>query len=393
MSAQEPTPDLPPTSRPSSPPSAPPFAPPVSPGDTGGPAAPAAPAGWSGAPAVPTLPPLPERPPVPYHHGLRDTGGPWRGIVAILLGAVAFFGFSLVFGGIAFAIEAFRGRIDLEDPASLTTMTPIILLATNLSLAALIPVSMLLQRWLFGVRMGALSSIAGRFRWRWLGRVALVMVPVFLVYIGVTFALDPSGEIRVDGEVVTFLAIVLLTTPLQSAGEEYGFRGLVQRSAGSWFRSTRVALVVGAILSSALFALAHLAEDPWLIAYYFVFGIAATISARLTGGLEAPVLIHALNNTLLFIPTVLLGQMSESFDRSAGTGGPFMLLPMAVVLGSALLTGWWARRHRVETTAPRPLTAKEVRREQERAWWEQERQRQASLAAWPAPTDPGTPRA
>ena len=57
-------------------------------------------------------------------------------------------------------------------------------------------------------------------------------------------ALDPSGEIRVDGEVVTYLAIVLLTTPLQSAGEEYGFRGLVQRSAGSWFRSTRVALVV-----------------------------------------------------------------------------------------------------------------------------------------------------
>ncbi|MFT2710521.1 MULTISPECIES: CPBP family intramembrane glutamic endopeptidase [Clavibacter] len=344
-------------------------------------------------PAPPALPPLPERPPVPYHHGLRDTGGPWRGVVALVLGAVAFFVLSLVFGLVAFGIEFATGRLDASDASSLETMTPVIMLATNLSLAALIPVSMLLQRWLFGVRMGTLSSVVGRFRWRWLGRVALVIAPVFLVYIAVTFALDPTGEIRVDGEVVAFLVIVLLTTPLQSAGEEYGFRGLVQRSVGSWFRDTRVALVVGAIVASSLFALAHLAEDPWLIAYYFVFGISATISARLTGGLEAPVLIHALNNTLLFIPTALLGQMSESLDRSDGTGGPFMILPMAVVLGSALLTGWWARRHRVETVAPRPLTAKEQLQERQRAWWDEERRRQETIAAWPAPTGPAAPSA
>ncbi|WP_080754857.1 CPBP family intramembrane glutamic endopeptidase [Clavibacter michiganensis] len=388
MSAQEPTtPDLTPTP-------GPPVAPPVVPGAPAAPGIPSA-AATPGAPGPfpPELPPLPERPAVPYHHGLRDTGGPWRGILAIVLGSVAFLVLSVVFGGVAILIGVLTGSMDPADEASLTTMTPVLLLATNLSLAALIPVSMLLQRWLFGVRMGAMSSLVGRFRWRWLGRAALVMAPVFLLYIGVSFALDPSGEIRLDGEVGLYLAIVLLTTPLQSAGEEYGFRGLVQRSAGSWFRSTRVALVVGAILSSSLFALAHLAEDPWLIAYYFVFGLAATTSARLTGGLEAPVLLHALNNTLLFIPTVLLGQMSESFDRSAGTGGPFMLLPMAVMLGSALLTGWLARRQRVRTLAPRPLTAKEERREQERDWWERERQRQAMLAAWPAPTGPGTPPA
>ncbi|OUE27104.1 CPBP family intramembrane glutamic endopeptidase [Clavibacter michiganensis] len=385
MSAQEPTvPDPAPAP-------GPPVAPPVVPGAPAAPAASAMPG--APTPFPPALPPLPERPPVPYHHGLRDAGGPWRGILALVLFGVAFLVLSLVFGGAAILIEILTGRMDPADEASLTTMTPIVLLATNLSLAALIPVSMLLQRWLFGVRMGAMSSIAGRFRWRWFGRAALVMVPVFLVYIGVTFALDPSGEVRFDGEVVLYLAIVLLTTPLQSAGEEYGFRGLIQRSVGSWFRNASVALVVGAVVSGSLFALAHFAADPWLIAYYFVFGLSATLSARLTGGLEAPVLIHALNNTLLFIPTVILGQMSQSFDRSAGTGGPFMLLPMAVVLGSALLTGWWARRRRVETLAPRPLTAKEERRERERAWWEQERQRQASLAAWPAPTAPGTPSA
>ena len=405
MSAPEPTtpaqPPMPGAAAESTPPwaargaagSTPTWAAPGAAGSTPATPAPSGSAPGSPVPGPPALPPLPERPPVPYHHGLRDTGGPWRGIVALVLGGIAFFVLSLVFGVVAFGIEFATGRLDPSDASSLTTMTPVILAATNLSLAALIPVSMLLQRWLFGVRMGALSSIAGRFRWRWLGRVALVLVPVFVVYIVVSFLLDPSGEVRVDGEVIAFLVIVLLTTPLQSAGEEYGFRGLVQRSVGSWFRDTRVALVVGAILSSSLFALAHLAADPWLIAYYFVFGLSATISARLTGGLEAPVLMHALNNTLLFIPTALLGQMSESMDRSDGTGGPFMILPMAVMLGSALLTGWWARRHRVATTAPRPLTAPEERRERERAWWDAERRRQETLAAWPAPTGPAAPPA
>jgi hypothetical protein len=202
--------------------------------------------------------------------------------------------------------------------------------------------------------MRSLFSVTGRFRWRWTGRLALVIVPVWAVYIGASFLLDPLQPVVIDGTTLLLLAVVVLTTPLQSAGEEFGFRGLVQRSAGSWFRSPRTAFVVSTVVSAGIFTAAHVAADPWLIAYYFVFGVSASLAARATGGLEAPVLVHVVNNVLLLVPVVLMGQMEQSFDRGVGAGGPFMLFPMAVCLAAAAISAWWGRRHGVVARAPRP---------------------------------------
>jgi hypothetical protein len=152
------------------------------------------------------------------------------------------------------------------------------------------------------------------------------------------------------------LVVVLLTTPLQSAGEEFGARGLIQRSVGSWFGNPVAAFVVGTIVSGAVFASAHVAGDGWLIAYYFVFGASASLAARGTGGLEAPVLVHATNNVLLFIPTALMGQTDQVFQREAGVGSAFMLIPMAMCLAAALFSIWWGRRSGVITEAPMPPT-------------------------------------
>jgi catechol 2,3-dioxygenase-like lactoylglutathione lyase family enzyme len=146
--------------------------------------------------------------------------------------------------------------------------------------------------------------------------------------------------------------VVVLTTPLQAAGEEFGFRGLVQRSAGSWFRNPTTAFVVSTLISGAAFGAAHFAADPWLIAYYFLFGVSASIAARLTGGLEAPILVHVVNNVLIFVPAALLGQLDAGIDRSEGAGGPFILLPIAMVLTAAALSGWWARRNGITVRAP-----------------------------------------
>jgi membrane protease YdiL (CAAX protease family) len=213
---------------------------------------------------------------------------------------------------------------------------------------------MLLQWVFFGVRPRWILSVVGRFRWRWLGRLALVIVPVWAVYVGATFLLGPAGELRVDATALALLAVVVLTTPLQAAGEEVGLRGLVQRSVGSWFAGPRLAFAVSTAVSALVFGALHFAGDPWLIAYYVLFGVAMSIAAHRTGGLEAPILIHATNNTLLFLPAVLFGQLAEGIDRSAGAGGPFILVPMLVVLLGAFLASRLARRARVAVTAPRP---------------------------------------
>lgn len=290
-----------------------------------------------------------------YDHALRVAPAWWRGATAIVLMVVGFLLFSFVIGGIGIAVDLATGAYTLEQLArGEFTLTPWSMLANNLALAALWPLSMLLQWWLFGVRPGWMSSVEGRFRWRWVGRLALVIVPVWAVYVGLSLLLSPMEPIVLDGTVIAMVVVVLLTTPLQSAGEEFGARGLIQRSVGSWFASPWIAFVVGAIVSGAVFASAHFAGDPWLIAYYFVFGVSLSFAARGTGGLEAPVLIHATNNVLLLVPTALMSQTDAVFEREAGVAGPFMLIPMALCVAAALFSTWWAKRNRVTTTAPPP---------------------------------------
>lgn len=290
-----------------------------------------------------------------YDHALRAAPAWWRGAVALLLLVVGFLILSLVFGLLAFVIDIATGAYTLEDVANgLITLTPATMLGNNLSLAALIPVSMLIQWAVFGVRPRWLSSVQGWFRWRWLGRLALIIVPVWIVYVGVSLLLSPLDPIVVDGTMIAMLAIVILTTPLQSAGEEYGARGLIQRSVGSWFRRPVAAFIVGTVISGAVFASVHFAGDPWLIAYYFVFGASMSLAARGTGGLEAPVLIHATNNVLLLIPTALMSQTDQVFERGEGAGGPFMLLPMALCVAAALVSTWWGRRNGIVAVAPLP---------------------------------------
>jgi membrane protease YdiL (CAAX protease family) len=294
-------------------------------------------------------------PVVTYDHALRVAPAWWRGALAILALVAAYFLVSFLFSILGVLFDVLTGQYGFDDLATgLSTLTPALMLANNLALAALWPIAMLLQWALFGVRPRWLSSVEGRFRWRWFGRLAMVIVPVWVVYVGVSVALGPIEPVAFTGTVVAMLLVVLLTTPLQSAGEEFAARGLIQRSVGSWFGNATAAFVVGTIVSGALFASAHVAGDVWLIAYYFVFGASASFAARGTGGLEAPVLVHVTNNVLLLIPTALMSQTDQVFERDAGTAGPFMLLPMALCVGAALFSTRWARRHGVTTKAPLP---------------------------------------
>jgi len=291
-----------------------------------------------------------------YHDFLRlGAHSWWRGALAITSFIAAYLVVSGILSAIAIFIDLGSGRLHLDDVmTNQLTLSPALMLANNLSLAAMIPVAMLLQWAIFGIRPGSLSSVAGRFRRRWMLRSALVIVPIWVVYVGSTFLLEPVGQIELSADAIALLLIVLLTTPLQSAGEEYGARGLLNRAAASWTSNPRIGFVLGAAVSSALFAAAHVAGDPWLIAYYIVFGVALCAVSTATGGLEAAVLIHAMNNLLLLVPTVLAGQQDSIFERGEGTGGPFMLIPMAVLAIAAAIVIWWARRSNVQAVGSLP---------------------------------------
>ncbi|SEQ16438.1 CPBP family intramembrane glutamic endopeptidase [Microlunatus flavus] len=299
--------------------------------------------------------------PVAYPQMLRTPRSSWvRGLLMIVSFVAAYLLVSTVLQGAAIGWDVARGSVSLNDVLAMRLdLTPTLLLAVNLSNAAAIPLSMLLQRAFFGQRGRWLSSVTGRFRWRVLGRASLVALPFWLAYLAITLVAAPESVRAPSGTYLALLVIVVLTTPLQAAGEEFGARGLITRGAGSWCASPRLALLVGTLLSGAVFTLAHGAGDPWLIAFYFAFAVVLSLLTWRTGGLEVAVLLHTFNNLVAFGSLVLMQQdTSTVFDRGAGSAGPSVLLPGVILLLSAGALWAWASRTGLQRTyVPGPASA------------------------------------
>ncbi|WP_017590616.1 CPBP family intramembrane glutamic endopeptidase [Nocardiopsis ganjiahuensis] len=309
-------------------------------------------------PVHPPVPPVPPRAaaqrrrgprPVPpgreYHEVLTtDKRQIWRGIAALVLLMGGMLVFAFAFTIIGFAIDAATGRGNIF--AGEFEITPVNQAAGLLGLALLMPWSMLIQRWLYGVKGASLHSVLSLFRPEVFGRSLLVILPIWVVYMTVFTFLSPYEQTDwLYSDLVLMFAVVMLVTPLQSAGEEYGFRGLAFRVAASWGRGPRAALILGVVVSSLLFMVAHIAFDPWLNLYYFVFGATLALISWRTGGLELAVVIHAVNNTVAFLLVLATHtDLAEGMDRSAGVGSPVMLLP-CVILVVITAVVWFRTRH------------------------------------------------
>ncbi|UER53884.1 CPBP family intramembrane metalloprotease [Kineosporiaceae bacterium SCSIO 59966] len=274
--------------------------------------------------------------PRPYHQVLRGPAHRWwrpllglgvvlAGLAVILLGTLA-----------VTVVAAAVGAVRLEDPADALDEWWV-LLVTNVGLAALIPVSALAVLAGHGWRPGFLSSVEGRLRWRWLLVCAAVSAVVLVGGTAVLWGVGgvPSG--RGGEDVVLLLAVVLLTTPLQAAGEEYLFRGWLTQAVGSWLRGPVVSAVVAALVSASLFALAHGAQNAWLFTDRFAFGLLGSYLVWRTGGLEAAIAVHALNNVVVLVPTVLTGGLADALSVTSAPALPVLLdLAVMAVTGVAL---------------------------------------------------------
>ena len=124
------------------------------------------------------------------------------------------------------------------------------------------------------------------------------------------------------------------------------------RAAASFFKNRTLGLLVGLVFSSCLFMLAHGAGDPWLNLFYFCFGAIACIMTWRTGGLEAAIAMHAVNN-LLSEASLPFSDISDMFNREAGTADASVLIGVVVPLIGLALVEWQARRQQIiRATAP-----------------------------------------
>ncbi|QGF24976.1 CPBP family intramembrane glutamic endopeptidase [Raineyella fluvialis] len=229
---------------------------------------------------------------------------------------------------------------------------PGLFIGNNVGLALLIPLAILVNRAFFGQSAGWLSSVAGRFRWRWLGWSVLVVGVPLVLLLGIETLIE--GGLPAPPwppSVWTMLALTLLTTPLQAAGEEWAFRGLVPRCVAAMVPGARLGAALGVVVSSLLFVLAHSAADPWLNVFYFLFALIQSALVWRTGGLESAVVLHAVNNLAALVPVVLTGDYSAIGDRGAGTGSAASLVPIVLITGLVFLADLVRRRRGVVRTA------------------------------------------
>jgi uncharacterized protein len=274
-----------------------------------------------------------------YVQALRDQSTLWRALVAVVagLGALGLF-FLVLFLPLGDFLDGVIGRQSLSPNEPSLTIG--LWVAGNLGLAALIAVSIGLERLLYGRRAPRLHSITGRFRWRLLGRLALVLTPVWVIF-AVVLLLLMQRPLVVTGNTIPLLLLVLATVPLQAAGEEYLYRGLISRAVGSQFTKLRIAIVAALGISGLLFVLSHGNADPWTNTFYVSAAVGLSLAAHVSQGLEAPALIHALINVSFFVPLVL----TDSLDRFGAPQVPsVVLLATGLVLTMPLLMGLVLRR-------------------------------------------------
>jgi uncharacterized protein len=243
-------------------------------------------------------------------------------------------------------------------------VTPLALAYLNVAIAAMIPVTWLLMRALHGLRPRWLASVAPRIRWRWLAAcfgLAMASLVVTLMVAALLPARAEGAELGGGLNDFTsttrdFLLIIALLTPLQAAGEEYVFRGYLTQAFGGLVRTPWLAVLGPALL----FALAHGAQDPPVFFDRFAFGVVSGLLVILTGGLEAGIAMHVLNNFLAFGVALAFGEMATVLNP---TGGTWWSLPVTLTqslsfLGLTVLvaraTGLQTRTERLVLEAPGP---------------------------------------
>ena len=157
---------------------------------------------------------------------------------------------------------------------------------------------------------------------------------------------EMSGQLNDFTETTrNFLLVVLLLTPLQAAGEEYAFRGYLTQAFGGLFGRAWAAVLLPALL----FALAHGSQSAPIFFDRFAFGVVAGLLVVLTGGLEAGIAMHVLNNWLAFGLALAFGDMASTLNPTGGSWWtiPVTLTQSLVYLGLVLLV---ARRRGLRTT-------------------------------------------
>ncbi|WP_229068633.1 CPBP family intramembrane glutamic endopeptidase [Actinoplanes sp. DH11] len=298
---------------------------------------------------------IPPPPATAYHRLARTAAHRWwrlvLGAVFIVVGAVVL---ALVLA-VSFGVAAdLTGQpLDADGMSAFGALGE--LASGFLTIAALLPLTMLAARWIQRRPAGTLSSVTGRLRWGWL----LTCLPIAFLAI-VVFLAASSAVSAVTGEdlglgdplagwgpFATSMLVLLLVVPAQAAAEEYLSRGWLLQGVGVWFRSPWIPIAVQALVFAAL----HGWGTPWGFADLLVFGVITGWLTVRTGGLEAAIVLHVMNNLLSTTIAAAYGDLAVD-ESAADMPWQMAAIDLPVLLAYAAVILVLARRRGIATRTP-----------------------------------------
>lgn len=273
----------------------------------------------------------------------------WRPLLAVALAATLIISVSSLFSlltVVGFTVVNGVAPTPAEAEALFVpnVTNPFGLLLALISVAVWIPL-IFFSLWAVGLKpAGMLNSVTFRLRWRQLGRYlgAAAVVTVLVQAIQVTLAfLSGEGSTQLftldPGTIALSVLVIVLVVPFQAAAEEYAFRGIFMQTLGSWMKTP----VIPIVLPTVVFMFAH-QYDIWGLLEVFSIGVAAAWLTYKTGGLEAAIAIHVLNNVSIFL--LLLSGALGTTAVSADSGSPLSLAVTVFML--VAYVAWVLRLHR-----------------------------------------------
>ena len=302
----------------------------------------------------------------PQYHQLHRVGRPgsWRSLVGALVALVLVFALvPAVAGAVAFAALMAAGNSTEQAVAILDVTaeaTPTGLALLNIVIALSIPVTWAVTWWLHRLKPRWLSSVAPRLRWGYLFVCLALSVVALLASLGVSLLLplapgeSPVGEVNdFTTQTRNFLLVILLLTPLQAAGEEYLFRGYLTQAFGSLALARRASQALAVLGPALIFALFHgLSQDAPVFFDRFAFGVMAGILVIRTGGLEAAIAMHVLNNFLAFGLALAFGDLTTALTATGGSSWWMILSTLTQSLVYLALATWVAKAMGIVNVGP-----------------------------------------
>jgi membrane protease YdiL (CAAX protease family) len=302
------------------------------------------------------------------HRAGRQPAWAWSllGLLAVAVCFILVNAIVATVGAVVIYLASGTPTDELEDKvlalADADVTTPASLLFVHVVLILAIPEVWAVVRLVNGLRPGWLTSIAPRVRWGWFAMSFGVSIVTFVVTI-LLGALMPSSA---DADLVSgglneftsttrdFLLVIVLLTPFQAIAEEYVFRGYLTQVFGSMTARLWVSRAVAVLVPALLFAFAHGAQDFPVFVDRLAFGLVAGILVIATGGLEAAMAYHIVNNLLAFGLTLAYGDMSGVLSPEGGSWWDVLLSVVKSVVFVALSLAA-ARMMRLRTRADRTV--------------------------------------